>query len=305
VTYSRHTNEDVIAAYRSTGSVWATGRQLGLSGQTVHGRLKALGYEMGAGWSEAECQRLTELSGMATIGQIADEMGRSYASIACKISELGVGTRHGNRAKTKVPRGAGFDKVSVKNHLTALESNPEISISRYAKQQGVVIDTLVAAIEKHFPDWWIAYRNARSDLDEAICPACEGKFYPSNTRQTFCTRRCQSRYRVDQSYFGGKRNTTIGLAEGVCQVCGKAPSVGLSSHHVLGKENDLDNDFLVALCRGCHQLVTLLGGRNFEAEHWEALVSLAWLRKHGGNLPKGADTVHVTVDIDVYEDEDE
>lgn len=305
MTYSRHTNEEVIAAYRETGSVWAAGRKIGLSGQTVHGRLRAIGVKTGGAWSSEEVERLRELSGQRPIGQIADEMGRSYASIACKINELGTGSRAGNRIMRKIPRGQGFDKASVKKYLVEIEASGE-PITRWAKQHGMIVDTLIRAIENHYPEWWIEYRNRNSDLPQAVCPnpSCGTLFYPSNSRQTYCRRLCSSQHKADRDYFGGKRGNTVGLAEGVCQICGNKPRVGISSHHVFGKENDQENDWLVALCRGCHQLVTLLGGRNFEAEHWEALVSFAWLRKHGDKSDR-KNTLLVSVSIDNYDEEEE
>lgn len=304
MTYSRHTNEEIISAYQATGSVWAAGRQLGLAGQTVHGRLRAVGYKTGSGWSELEVERLRELVGQTTIGRIADELGRSYASIACKTHELGVGNRYGNRIKKKVPRGLGLDKASLKKHMQAIDDS-DVPATRYCRQNGMNIDLFVRAIENHFPEWWISYRNAHTDMPEAVCPGCDGLFYPSNARQVYCTRNCGTRHKTDREYFGGKRKNTLGLAEGQCQICGRKPNRGLSSHHVFGKENDLENDWLVALCSGCHQAVTILGGRNFEAENWEALVSFAWLRKHGDDLAR-KNALHVTVEIDNYdEDADE
>lgn len=303
MTWSRFSNEEIISAYQQTGSVWAAGRKLGLAGQTVHGRLNAAGFKIGTMWSNAETNRLRELVGQATIGQIADELGRSYASIACKINDIGVGSRHGNRIKRKLPRGVGFDKVSTKRHLKAIEAS-EIPISRWAKQHGFNVDQLIRAIEKHEPEWWIEYRNSHSDLPEAVCPNCGTLFYPSNKRQVWCRRQCGTQYKVDQEYFGGKRNNTTGLAEGICQICGRKPGKGLSSHHVLGKENDPDNNWLVALCSGCHNVITALGARDFNTEQWEALVSFAWLRRHGKD-PKRGNSLYVIVEIDEYDDEDD
>jgi len=102
---------------------------------------------------------------------------------------------------------------------------------------------------------------------------------PITKNKKYCSTKCGNSYRVDQSYFGGKRNTTIGLAEKTCQVCNRKNVKGLSSHHVIGKENDADNDYLIALCRGCHQLVTILGRRKFDVSIWEKLIKLVTLRK--------------------------
>src|SRR6266540_1840449 len=51
----RASDEQIVAAYRMTGSVWKTARRLGLVGQSVHERLRRLGYPMAhQEWSEDE-----------------------------------------------------------------------------------------------------------------------------------------------------------------------------------------------------------------------------------------------------------
>lgn len=304
MTYSRFTNEEIVSAYCETGSVWKAGRKLGLAGQTVHGRLRGIGHPIRSSWLPEEEERISELAGSATIGQIADELGRSYASIACKINEMGVGSRHGNRIKRKIPRGAGFDKVSVSKYIKEIEAS-KIPITKWARQRGMLVDSLVLAIEKHHPAWWIEYRGKISYLPEATCPNCKSKFYPSNTKQVCCSRQCTSRHRTNKDYFGGKRGTTIGLASGTCQCCGRHPKKGLSSHHVFGKENDPDNDCLVALCARCHNVITALGAVNFDERQWEAIISFSWLRKHGDDPECRRKALHVCVEIDSYEPEDD
>jgi hypothetical protein len=74
---------------------------------------------------------------------------------------------------------------------------------------------------------------------------------------------------------------------------------------VLGKENDPLNDVLIALCQGCHQIVTLLGARTFtdDPRAWEALISLAWMRRHGAELAIGTSekVVYTEVTIEISE----
>ena len=88
-------------------------------------------------------------------------------------------------------------------------------------------------------------------------------------------------------------------------MCAKHGHAGLSSHHVYGKDNDPENEYLVALCMGCHKIVSMLGGRKFvdDPEVWQTLVTLAWLRKHGNERHNGK-ALYVSVDIDL-EDDDE
>ena len=73
----------------------------------------------------------------------------------------------------------------------------------------------------------------------------------------------------------------IGLREGVCQLCFGTFDKWLSAHHVLGKERDPENNALIALCRGCHDMVTNLSARSWveRSESVTELVALALARR--------------------------
>ena len=100
---------------------------------------------------------------------------------------------------------------------------------------------------------------------------------------------------------------TVGLAERICQLCGKENPKGLSSHHVLGKENDPHNVDLIALCPGCHHIVGVLGGREFidDSKTWERLIAFAWLRRHGGNRDNRKKSLYTEVIIELEDDDQE
>lgn len=296
---SRYSQQEVIDAYLRTGSVWRAGKELGLCGQSVHERLVAIGYPMGARhWTPEEVDELRSLVGHVTIGEIARRLGRPYGGVAGKISTLGIGERFGVRRTAKIPRGAGYDKASIQRYIKQLDESGD-TIHRFARRMGIGVEPLIQSIEKNFPEWWVNYRETHSDLPEAVCPYCSKTFVPSNKKQRFCRRKCSADARVDDSYFGGKRRQTIGLAEGRCQLCGRSEVKALSSHHVLGKENDPENDFLIALCSGCHKAVTLLASRTFvdDPVAWQALISLVWLRKHGPQRTESGG-VEVYVELD-------
>lgn len=304
----RVSDEQVVLAYKETGSVWKAGKHLGITGQSVHDRLRALDYPIkGRHWSPGEDAELRSLvdSGL-TLGEISKRLGRSYAGTACRISRLDI--RMPQKRNKKLPRGAGWDKVSTTRHMRALQCY-DGPITRYARMNGLDIESLSKALQQHCPDDWRAYTQSRSDIPEKVCAYCGCTFIPANGKQAYCTRKCAADARRDRSYFGGKRRNTIGLAEGVCQLCKRSVTKGLSSHHVLGKENDPGNEVLVALCAGCHKIVTLLGSRNFlrDPESLETLIVLAIQRKEGdkvSELPENT-VLHVTVDIDQYVDEEE
>lgn len=302
------TTEEIVAAYRETGSVWRAGLKLGIAGQTVHDRLRAVGYPIaGRKWSAEEDAQLQQLvtSGVP-LAEIAHRLGRTYAGVACRASRSEV--RSVPKRQRKLPRGVGYDKVSVEKHLRALEKSG-VKVTQYSRTVGLNVDSLVYAFQKHFPERWQAYTATHSQIPKKTCEYCEVEFVPANGKQRYCTRTCGTRANTDRSYFGGNRRNTVGLAEGVCQLCGKADVKGLSSHHVLGKQNDQLNESLVALCPGCHQIVTLLGGRSFvdDPRAWEALIALAWTRYHGAEVASGPQdrVLYTEVCIEEWDEDDE
>lgn len=277
------TNQEVIDAYTATGSVWLAGKKIGISGQSVWERLKRLGYKMPSSeWTVAEIEELKLLASQMTIAQIANRLGRPYAGVAIKISRLGLGTNYGNRAQKKKPKGVTYSKPKVAEYIAEIEQQ-DIRISRYARMNSLSSQLLSEAIQRHFPEWYEAYSKANAFGPQKNCPYCEKPFWPTTGKHTYCTAKCADDARVDNAYFGGRRRETIGLLEGICQLCNQHTPKGLSSHHIRGKENDPENEHLIALCSGCHQIVTILAGRRFAATTaaWEVLIQLVLLRKNG------------------------
>lgn len=298
---AKASTEEIVAAYRETGSVWKAAKRLGMAGQSVHERLVAVGFPLiSRKWTEEEVEELRRLvEALVPLGEISRRLGRPYAGAACKASELGI--RSAPQRERKVPRGAGYDKATMKKHIVALWRF-DGTITQFCRAQGLQIEPFVQAFQRCYPDAWRDYVGTHAVGPRKTCPYCEDEFLPMSARQQFCTGKCAADSRQDARYFGGNRRNTVGLRAGVCQLCGGQRSKGLSSHHVLGKENDPQNEVLIALCQGCHQLVGLLGARKFVADPaaWEALISLAWLRQRGTSLKRG-EALHVTVDIDVSE----
>lgn len=292
--------EQIVAAYRETGSVWKAGLALGMAGQSIHERLAAIGYPLrGRNWTREELDELRRLAGNMPIGEIAERLGRPYAGIACKLSRLGITARRPGRKAP--PRGSGYDKQSAARYMRDLERNDQ-SLRQFCIERGLSIDSVVYTLELHHPERWQAWRRTRSDLQDRECDYCRRPFTPMTKKQTFCSRKCQGDKKRDDTYFNGNRRNTIGLAEATCQLCGRENVKGLSSHHVFGKENDPDGEVLIALCPGCHQLVGRLAGRRFlrDERGWEALISLAFFRANGTEHAG----VHVCVDIDPLTEDD-
>lgn len=298
----RVTNEQIIAAYKETGSIWKAAKLLGVCGQSVWERLKRIGYPLYCeGWTEDDTQELKQLAPECTIGEIARRLGRPYAGVASRISRLGIGVRFGNRQKLTLKRGSGLTKATTAQYLKEL-INWDGSVRQFCVQRGLHVETFIKALQMRQPDGWEAYVRSHSDLEVRTCPQCKRSFLPMNAKQTTCSRRCSTNRRVDIQYFGGKRSFAIGMEEGICQLCEKEKP-RLSAHHMFGKEHDPDNEYMIALCSGCHSLVGTLGVRSdvLTSEFWENLISLAVIRKLGHRKPLG---FHVCVEIEELTQED-
>lgn len=302
------TTEDIILAYRETGSVWKAAKRLGMAGQSVHERLVAAGYKLvGSRWTDEEtCEMESLIRNGVRLGDVARRLGRPYGGVAMKASKMGI--RSSPARPRKLPRGAGYDKSSTLRHMDAIERF-DGKPTQYARSRGLDIEMLAQTFERHCPERWRAYVASRSDLPQRGCPYCETTFIPHSGKQQYCSRKCASDARADRNYFGGKRRTAVGMDTFTCQLCGKQGRRGLTPHHVLGKENDPENDQLVAVCPGCHKLVTLAATRTFvdDQDSWADFIALAWLRRHGPEIAAGTlteNTLHVTVEIETYTDEE-
>jgi hypothetical protein len=286
-----------VAAYRATGTVWRAGAALGVPGQAVRARLHAIGYRVrSSGWADDEVAELRAGIHARTVGELANHLGRSCAEVAAKIFELGITARGRSGSTIKIPRGAGYDKASCARYIREIDATHDV-VALFARRNALNVPALCAALERHFPQWWTAYRDTHEDLLERDCAYCEATFIPSNGNQIYCSPTCARNRQADVTYFGGRRREAIGMAQNRCQMCGKTGGRGLTPHHVLGKDNDPEDAALIALCPGCHQLVTLLGGRRFldEPRGWESLIQLAYLRRNGAVADLGAVRVYVEI----------
>lgn len=297
----RTTNEEIIQAYMETGSVWKAAKKLGLCGQSVWERLRRLNIPLThAEWTdEEEAQAVQMAQGGIPISRIAAAIGRTYAAVASRLSRKEI--KHPYQPVKKPRRGQGLTKARILKLWKHVDSG--WSIAKSARWTGTTTTGLVNAMQNLTPDRWKDYVERHSDLPLERCPGCARPFLKLTKKQLYCSNKCGMNARADARYFGGKRLSTIGLSEGVCQLCMKKIKKGLSSHHLFGKENDPENEYLIALCPGCHNLVTILSrwGQVQSKELWENLIILTCLRAQGQNKPLG---FHVMVDIDELSEED-
>lgn len=103
-------DEDVIAAYREHGSVWAAAASLGMCGQSVHQRLQRLGVPMppkNPQYSDSELERIRRYYAETprrsfSLYALSAELGRPRASIALQARKLGLTQR--DRKKSDATR---------------------------------------------------------------------------------------------------------------------------------------------------------------------------------------------------------
>lgn len=300
-----YTSDQIIEAYLKHGSVWKAGKALGVRGQTVHERLKAVGYKLAnSKWTDEEIDELKLLVNEMTISEIASRLARPYNGVALQISRLGIGNRYGNKRAIKPVRTTEYRKDKIMAYIKEIDANGD-KVTTYAKKNSLNVESLIRSIQAFNPEWYESYCERFAVKPKTTCPYCETEFWPLSHKQVYCNRKCADESRTDAGYFGGRRRETIGLAEKQCQLCGRKNVKGLSSHHAIGKENDPNNEFLIALCPGCHHLVTLLGGRNFTGtpEIWEGLIQLVLIRKNGHK--PGFRGVYCSVDIEEMTEDNE
>ena len=196
--------------------------------------------------------------------------------------------------KRKIPRGKGYDKAAVLGHLRKMAKDG-IFVTGYVKQAGLKLDTFMLALQDYAdPKWiestrkWVSHPLTSGDpkLITEICQQCSDPYWPTKQGTKFCSSYCGGLYRKDQEYFGGRRNETVGLKEAVCQLCGRLVERGLSSHHIYGKQNDVANEFLLALCKGCHQIVSDLALKTWCGDDVKLakLIWLAYTQRNGAEM---------------------
>lgn len=161
-------------------------------------------------------------------------------------------------------------------------------VTWYAKANKLNLDTFILAATQYghtagFPQIW-----EDPKLITETCVECQECYWPARKGSRFCSSLCGSRSRMDAEYFGGNRKNTVGLADSVCQLCERTVSTGLSSHHIYGKGNDEGNEFLLALCKGCHAIVSELALKKWcgSTPQLERLLWLAYTQRNGADLIK-------------------
>lgn len=99
------TDQEIIDAYRITGSVWKSAEKLGMCGQSVWERLKKLGYIDDDAWTVQQIDLLKEYYSVGetepiNINKLAELLGKHKTNVCRKAKELGLTT---SRYRKKTP----------------------------------------------------------------------------------------------------------------------------------------------------------------------------------------------------------
>lgn len=187
----------------------------------------------------------------------------------------------------RIPRGQGYNKVAILRHLKQMVKGGTF-VTQYCRDNGLKVDSFILAVERYDDAGAWSYELIRDDpkFIQETCTQCKEEYWPSRKGTKFCSSYCSNMFRTDREYFGGNRNSTVGLQDSVCQLCQRHVEKGLSSHHIYGKANDVDNEYLLALCKGCHSIVSDLALKNWAGNSrcLEKLLWLAYTQRNGKDL---------------------
>lgn len=177
-------------------------------------------------------------------------------------------------------------------------------VTAYVKANGLKLDTFMLAASTYAHTAYYPMIWDDPKLVTETCAECQECYWPARKGSKFCSSSCGSRSRIDAEYFGGNRKFTVGLEEGVCQLCERPVQSGLSSHHIYGKANDEGNEYLLALCKGCHAIVSELALKKWcgSAPQLERLIWLAYTQRNGADLIRlrKEEFTGVKVDVSFY-----
>lgn len=153
--HKKASDDDILNKYRETKSVWKTGHDLGLSGQSVWRRLQKFVGEIKNKWNEEEIKLLKNFynnhkNKPIILEYLCKRIAKSKSNICCKARKLGLtnnqrplsGKEKSNLSvKTKIqlevkghPRGMLGKKHSRKT-LNKISINVHEALSRFSKDK--------------------------------------------------------------------------------------------------------------------------------------------------------------------------
>lgn len=134
------TDAELISSYRRTRSIWETAKELGMCGQSVHGRLQKLGVEMdgnGKRWTTDDDKRLLEeyetYRYFGQVSRLAESMGHTIHFLSRKAKDLGLTpTTHPRAPSSKLRR---LSEDAIRMIWADYKASP-FKMSEYCRRKG-------------------------------------------------------------------------------------------------------------------------------------------------------------------------
>lgn len=120
VPQMKATDAELIESYKSTNSVWETGKRFGMCGQSVHERLVKLGVKLegnGKPWTIEDDKRLAEEYELyryfGQVSRLGESMGHNVYFLSRKAKELGLTSLAHKKAPKSTFRKLSDDAIKL------------------------------------------------------------------------------------------------------------------------------------------------------------------------------------------------
>ena len=155
--HTKATDAEILEAYEKTGSVWKAGEELGMSGQSIHERLKKMGKSKPVNvFTEEEKDRLRReyvaYRDRGRLQELADSMGRTKQFICRQAKKLCLTDKNHKAPWADVWKSMPDEEYGkILKELLAFDG----SITQFVKEKGYGVQFELTAAER-FPAEWEA-----------------------------------------------------------------------------------------------------------------------------------------------------
>lgn len=170
-------NQQIIDAYKKVGNVWRAGELLGISGQSVHGRLVKLNVPRTGNpplFTPEEDARIIEYYsthiGDGTIGEFAKILGRSISSLSGHAKKLGV--TNPTAPKYFARKWKDMSEQDAQALFKDLLST-SMTATGFCRMRGLDMYGFSKTMRSFWPDEWNAIIRDRSHHGERLPTHCK------------------------------------------------------------------------------------------------------------------------------------
>lgn len=152
----KFTDEELLESYKRTKSVWKTGEELGVCGQSVHERLVKLGANNHVNVFTDEDKKVLEecyivYRDAGKLQDLADSMGRTKQFICRQAGKLGITDKNCKRPYIAVWK---YAPESVLRPILEQYAKSRLTMSEYCKSHNYGELGFERAMQRNFPAEW-------------------------------------------------------------------------------------------------------------------------------------------------------